>query len=165
MHFTDAIVLRKTLIGEADALVTLYTQHFGKLSGRATGIYKEAAKLKGHLETISLTTVGFISGKSGERIIHAEMIEYWPRIRNDAARLGAAHYIRDLMERYLEKGDPDSDLWRIAVSALQDLETGDFPPEISRSFADGFARRFSAALGWAEPDDLLIFGAPVAKPF
>jgi len=165
MYATNALVLRKTPVGEADALVTLYTEKFGKLTGRANGIYKEPAKLKGHLETLAFTSVRFISGRGGERIIHAEMIEYWPRIRSDTVRLGLACYIRDLMDRYLEKGETDARVWNIVTAALEELEEADIKPDMIRTFADGFMRNFSGALGWNAPQDLLIFGAPVAKPF
>lgn len=79
---TDAIVLKKLDIGEHDILYALYTRDCGKVVARATGIRKNEAKLRGHLETLSLSAVRLITGRNGEKLIGATLINFWEQMRS-----------------------------------------------------------------------------------
>ena len=98
MHFTDAIVLKRTDAGEAGLRVTLYTKEFGKINAWAQGVKKEGAKLRGHLETPSLVHVGFVSAGIGERLVHAALIRPWVGMRRDLPTIGTALRIADFLE-------------------------------------------------------------------
>ena len=90
MYTTDAIVLKKIDVGEHDALYMLYTEGYGKMRAVAAGIKKPEAKLRGHLEPLSLSRIRFVTGKNRERIIGASLLNFWDGIRGDA-RLPPGH--------------------------------------------------------------------------
>src|SRR3989344_4423118 len=87
MHATDAFVLKKLDIGEADVLYALYTRDFGKVVARAQGIRKNEAKLRGHLEPFSLSVVRLISARHGEKLIGASLVRFGERMRSRDAIL------------------------------------------------------------------------------
>ena len=99
MHATGGIIFKRIDIGEADSLFTIYTKDFGKIRARARGVKKENAKLKGHLEPLSLSAVSFVSGKNGPRLTGASLIQYFPKIRGDLEKLRAASYIVEVTDR------------------------------------------------------------------
>ena len=121
-YTTQAIVLKKIPIGEADALVVLYTRDFGKLRVHAQGVKREAAKLKGHIESLSLNSVQFVLGSSGERLTYAQMLQPWPLIRNDFDRYAIAHYILEIVDKHCFPGEQDNAIWELLVSNLALLE-------------------------------------------
>ena len=123
MYATRAVVLKKMAVGEADELVTLYTADFGKIRARAQGVKKEGAKLRGHLETLTISVIGFVLGKNGERLTHSRMIESFPRIRGDSERLAAACQMARIIDDACMEGERDERLWSILEQGLRGLET------------------------------------------
>jgi DNA repair protein RecO len=60
---TKAWVLDRIPAGEADELVTLYTEVFGKVRARAKSIRKITSKVSAHLQPLALTQVRLIHRK------------------------------------------------------------------------------------------------------
>ena len=160
MYFTDAIVLSRTDIGEADAIFSLYTKEYGKIRARAQGIKKGRAKLRGHLETLALSRVGFVATKNGERLIYAEASAMWPGIRADFECLRAAIYFASLVDSATFVGEPDPDVWSHLKSAFGALETQGFEKESFEAFEKGLVRH----LGYGSGGDISILGLSLARP-
>lgn len=74
-YVTPAIVLSRTSIGEASALVTLLTADFGLLRARAQGVRKSGAKLSHALRTLSELDANLLYGKEGWRLSGASLVE------------------------------------------------------------------------------------------
>lgn len=122
MYTTDAIVLKKTESGEADALFTLYTKEYGKIRALAQGVRKNEAKLKGHLEPLNLASISFVLGKNGERLTHAALINPWPAIWGSFEKLKAAHAVADLADKNTMPGERDPHLWELLLRGFEALE-------------------------------------------
>lgn len=58
--YTKALVLDRRPVGEADELVTFYTEKFGKIYARAKSIRKITSKVSAHLQPLGFTQVRFI---------------------------------------------------------------------------------------------------------
>src|SRR3989344_6185851 len=98
MYFTLAIVLSSGAAGESDGLYSLYTKDFGKIRARAQGVKKVDAKLRGHLETLALSRVGFVQTRHGERLVYAEALEGFGAICSDIERMKTALYVAALLD-------------------------------------------------------------------
>jgi len=66
---TEAIVIRKTKLGEADSILTLFTPHLGKIQGFARSLRKPKSKMAGHLELLTLSNVSFTRGHNIDTIV------------------------------------------------------------------------------------------------
>lgn len=144
--------MRKVGVGEADALYFIYTKDFGKIRARAQGVKKEGAKLKGHLEVLSHSSVGFVLGKNGERLTQAQIINSWPGIRNDLDKLKAALYAVGLVDKYCLVGEKDKKLWELLLESFKELEQKEF----SRDFLKRFEKHLLAALGYDGVSDFAV---------
>lgn len=69
IYQTNAIVLKRENIFEADRLYHLYTQDFGKIRTIAGSAQKINSKLAGHLEPFNLIWVELMSKKNGDLFI------------------------------------------------------------------------------------------------
>lgn len=87
MHVVDAIILKKGPAGEADCMVTALTSRFARIRLVAQGARKVEAKLKGHLEPLSLSRLSFVVGKNGYRLIGAELLDFFQNIKTDPDRI------------------------------------------------------------------------------
>jgi len=154
MYQTNGVVLKKTNVGETDAVFIIYTKDFGKIQARAQGIKKENAKLKGHLEPMSLSSISFVLGKNGERLVGASLINYWFSIRSDWDKLKTASYIIEVVDKHCLPGDKNESLWELLVGSLVALEKGDFSAKELTGFLGAFEEKFLASLGYAGEKDI-----------
>ncbi len=59
---TEAIIIKKTKLGEADRILTLYTPRLGKIQAVARGVRRPRSKLAGHLELLTYSLVSLARG-------------------------------------------------------------------------------------------------------
>ena len=155
-YTTQAIVLKKIPAGEADVVAILYTRDFGKLRAFAQGVKKESAKLKGHIEPLSLISIQFVMGTAGERLTYAQMMQSWPAIRNDFERYGAAACILEHIDRHCMDGEKDNGIWELLVANLAFIEQCEITDV--HSAVSFFERDFLRALGYGEAQDMSVLG-------
>lgn len=148
MYTTDAIVLKKIDVGEADVLYMLYTRDYGKMRAVASGIRKEGAKLRGHLEPLSHSRIRFVRGKQSEKLISASLINFWVGARADSACLAAAHYIAGRIDQECMEGEQDEALWRLIIDSFAGLDADSVSGGRERVFFQNFEENLSSVLGY-----------------
>lgn len=156
MYATDAIILKKMDVGEHDTLYMLYTRGYGKMRAVAAGIKKPEAKLRGHLEPLSLSHIRFIAGKRRERLIGASLVSFWGAIRADTRKLVVAHHMVSRIDHECMEGERDDALWELLARSFYGLDAGE-------NFQDDdgdFIRRFDYDLR-----EVMGYGGPHAPVF
>lgn len=68
------MVLSARPLREADRLYSILTRDFGLIRAVGLGVRKEASKLRGALEPVSLSTVSLVKGKEFWRLTSAELL-------------------------------------------------------------------------------------------
>lgn len=139
-HTTEGIVLKKIPHEEHDALYDIYTKEFGKVRARAQGVQKEGAKLKGHLEPLSMVRVTFVQGRHGERLTHATMMKSWEGIRQSLEKIAGALRMADMVDHQCFPGQADQCVWNLFLESLLVLEEHSFAGEVLVRFSERFAR-------------------------
>lgn len=148
MYTTEGIILRRTDAGEADALFTIYTKDYGKIKALAQGVKKEGAKLRGHLEPFSLSSVSFVLGKNGERLTHTTLTNFWPNLHANLNKLRAAQHIVTLVDEETMPGERDIPLWELLVASFKELEGGVISDYVV--FLKEFQKKLQSCLGYAQ---------------
>jgi DNA repair protein RecO (recombination protein O) len=69
LYNTEAIALKKTQLGEADCIVTLYTPYLGKLRAVAKGARRSKSKLGGHIEPLCYSKMLLARGQNLDIIL------------------------------------------------------------------------------------------------
>lgn len=103
---TEAIVLRRTNIGEADRLINLLTPS-GKIVVKARSVRKEKSRLAGGIEMFCLSEVGIhTSQKTGRSILtSAKLKKFYGNILSDLSRLEFGSEIIREVSRAAEQVD------------------------------------------------------------
>jgi len=159
---TDAIVLKKLDIGEADTLYALYTRDCGKVVARAAGIRKNEAKLRGHLEPLSRAAVRFVTGKNGEKLIGATLINFWERLRRRETNMRFALYIARRVDEQCFPGERDPALWDLMLTNFSALDGEDFSDDRGDYFLREFDVGLSRCLGHGDRGDPDMSGSPLS---
>ncbi len=150
---TDAIVLKKLDIGEHDILYALYTRDYGKVTARAAGIRKNEAKLRGHLEPLSLAAVRLIAGKHGEKLIGATLVNFWQHLRSNETNMRLASYVARRVDEQCFPGERDPALWDLMKISFSVLDREDFSEDRAERFVREFDLGLSRCLGHGDNGD------------
>lgn len=133
VYRTEAVVLRRVDLGEADRILTLYTPQYGKLRAVAKGVRRPVSKLGGHLELFTRARVMLARGRNLDVLTAAETSDPFRGLRDEGPealeRIGVAYYLAELLDRFTEEGIENRAIWDLLVGALRDLSDG-LPPEL-----------------------------------
>jgi DNA repair protein RecO (recombination protein O) len=119
LYRTEAIILRRSDLGEADRLLTLLTPDRGKLRAIAKGARKIASRKSGHVELFNRVSLLIARGRGEFDIVsQVETIEPSRALREDLARSTYAHYAAELIDRFAEEGTSQPELFELLAGAL-----------------------------------------------
>lgn len=131
---TEAIVLRKTRLGEADRILTLYTPHLGKIQAFAKSIRKPKSKMAGHLEMITHSRVQLTRGRNLDTVTGARTIHGFYHLKTDLWQNSRALYISELVERFTPDHMENEPVFELLLATLEELQAGDTGDLLLRLF-------------------------------
>ncbi len=118
---TPAIIIKKTKLGEADRILTLYTPGMGKIQGVAKAVRKPKSKLSGHLELLTYSHVTLASGKNIDTIIGSQTLNAFLSVKNDLDLLSYALYLVEMINQFTPQETEDRLLFELLLKTLEDL--------------------------------------------
>ena len=118
VYKTEAIVLKRTNLGEADSIITLYTPNLGKIRAVAKGVRRPKSKLVGHLELLTQGAFLLAQGQNLDIITQSQIIESFQPIKNDLWRTSCAIYISELVDQFSAEEAENYPVYRLLQSTL-----------------------------------------------
>src|SRR3990170_1939622 len=93
---TEAIIIRKTKLGEADRILTLYTPYLGKIRAVAKGVRRPRSKMSGHLELLTHSQVSLARGRNLDTITGCQTINSFLPLKSHLWLTACALYVAEL---------------------------------------------------------------------
>jgi len=118
---TEAIVIKKTKLGEADSILTLYTPHLGKIQGFARSLRKPKSKLAGHLELLTYSLVSFARGKNLDTITGSQTINSFLPLKSDLWLTSCALYATELVSQFTVDNIENYPLFQLLKETMEQL--------------------------------------------
>ena len=136
LYRVQGIVLRSIRLGEADRIVTVYTQTHGRLRGVAKGARKTKSRFGGRLDAFTHVDLQLYKGRSDlEVITQADILSRPRRIRSDYPAFCAASAMADAIDRTTPERERNVRAFLLLRSAIQALEDGaSDPPLLAYAF-------------------------------
>jgi DNA repair protein RecO (recombination protein O) len=131
-YVTDAIVLSRFDLGEADRVLTLITPEHGKLKAIAKGIRRPASRLGGSLEPFAELTVALARGRTFDVVTEVRVGHAWLRLRDSLESAATAWYLAELADRSLEERHAAEPLYALLHRAYELLDAGMAPGRVAR---------------------------------
>ena len=104
-YTTDAIVLSRFDLGEADRVLTLITPGGGKLKAIAKGVRRPTSRLGGSLEPFAELTVALARGRTFDVVTQVSVGHAWLRLR-DSLEIDGDRVVPRRAGRPLARGAP-----------------------------------------------------------
>jgi DNA repair protein RecO (recombination protein O) len=121
LYRDQGVVLRTYRLGEADRIVTLVTQHHGKVRAVAKGIRKTKSRFGGRLEPPAHVSLLLYQGRELDVVTQVETLDHFRAIREDLDRLAGATSMLEAVDQVAQEREPSPRLYRMLVGALRAL--------------------------------------------
>ena len=131
---TEAIVIRKTKLGEADSILTFFTPHLGKIQGFARSLRKPKSRLAGHLELLTYSTVSFVRGHNLDTIVGAQTINAFLPLKNDLWLMSCGLYITELVNQFTPEHQENRAIFQLMLDTLELLPKAESKELLLRYF-------------------------------
>jgi DNA repair protein RecO (recombination protein O) len=155
LHESEAIVLQRYNLGEADRLVSFLSRTMGRVRGVAAGSRKTKSRFGSTLERLSHIRIWFFEREARDlvRISQCEMIESFLDVSRDYASSVAFALFTEITEAVLPEREASDANFRLLLLAAQTVKrTG--KPELPLAY---FALWTVKLGGWLPPLDRCAF--------
>ncbi len=121
LYRVEAIVLKRSDMGEADRLVTLLTPDQGKLRVVAKGVRKPSSRKSGHIELFTHSMLLVAKGRQLDIVTQASTLDAFMPLQVNLERLGYAYYLAELVDKFSEEGVENQALFELLLQSLRRL--------------------------------------------
>jgi DNA repair protein RecO (recombination protein O) len=118
---TEAVVIKKTKLGEADTILTFFTPHLGKIQGFGKSLRKPKSKMAGHLELLTHSQVSFARGRNLDTITGAQTINSFMPLKNDLWLTSCGLYVAELVHQFTAEHQENLSLFQLTLDTLNRL--------------------------------------------
>lgn len=134
VYRTEAVVLRRGDLGEADRLLTVFSPKYGKLRLVAKGVRRPTSRKAGHLEPLTRVDLLLAKGRELDIITQAQSLQTYPLPTEDLERLGYALYAAELLDHFSVAEGETRSQYRLLTDTLERLSGGAEPAPAIRHF-------------------------------
>ena len=122
---TLGIVIKRMNFGEADRILTILTERFGKIKAIAKGVRKIKSRLVGHLEPFMIIDLQLHEGKTFYLVTGSEISEEFPKIHENLEKVSKCFYAAELVDKFLEERHIDREIFELFSAVLRCIEESD----------------------------------------
>ncbi|MFC2068549.1 DNA repair protein RecO [Chloroflexota bacterium] len=118
---TEAIIIKKVKLGEADRILTLYTPGWGKIRGVAKGVRRPKSKLAGHLELLTHSLVSLARGRNLDTVIGSKTLDSFLTVKSDLRLIAYALYAVELIDQFTAEHIENLPLFQLVLEVMRRL--------------------------------------------
>jgi DNA repair protein RecO (recombination protein O) len=118
---TEAIIIRKIKLGEADRVLTLYTPEYGKIEAVAKGVRRPKSKMAGHLELLTFSQIRLAHGRNLDTIIGSQTIDSFMSLKNDLWLTSNGLYAAEMVNQFAVERLANPRLFQLFLEILHRL--------------------------------------------
>ncbi len=121
------LVLRRTEYNDHDVLLTLLTQHHGKLTVKARGLRRKNSPLTAQCQLLAFSEFTLFEYRGMYTINEASTVELFTGLRRDLTRLSLGTYFAQAAEVLSQEDLPNPELQSLVLNCLYALSKSDEP--------------------------------------
>src|SRR3990172_3382738 len=121
LYKTKGIILRTHKLGEADRIVSILTNSYGKVNAVAKGVRKTKSKFGSRLEPFTHVDLVLYKGRNLDIVTQAEIIDSFSEIRDSFERITYGSAMLDLVNKVAVEGERDIALYNLLAKSLSVL--------------------------------------------
>ncbi|OQA04219.1 MAG: DNA repair protein RecO [bacterium ADurb.Bin400] len=119
---TLGIIIKRQNFAEADRILTIFTERFGKVKAIARGVRKIAAKMAGSLEPFMLVELQLYEGRNFFTVTGAQIVRDFPTVHTDLEKMAKAFYMGELIDKFETERQRSVGAFELLAGALDALD-------------------------------------------
>lgn len=131
---TEAIVIKKIKLGEADRILTFYTPDYGKIEAVAKGVRRPKSKMAGHLELLTYSQIRLARGHNLDTIIGSQTLDSFLSLKNDLWLISLGLYTAELVNQFTVEHVASRPLFQLLLDTLRHLSQAENTELVLRYF-------------------------------
>ncbi len=132
LYKTEAIIIKRIDLGEADRILTIFTPHLGKLRVVAKGVRKITSRLAGHVELFTRSQMLLAKARNLDIVTQSETIDPYRLLHEDLSRLAHASYAAELLDALTPDELENYPVYRLVVETFRLLCEDPDPDRVLR---------------------------------
>jgi DNA repair protein RecO len=140
----NGFVLRRYNLGEADKMLVIFSQEFGKIKAIAKSVRKASAKLAGHLEPFCEVKLRLVKGRNLDIIIGAEVVEIYNKSSASSNDIFTGYLELEILDKMLPEGQPNVPAYNLLKETLKTQFTGSSNARLASQY---FGLKFLYTIG------------------
>lgn len=133
-YSSEGFVLARRNYSEADRILVVYSERYGKVSLLAKGIRKLSSKKRGSLEVFSRVRFTAVVGKGIDIITDVELVGSFGKIRKDLKKASVAFFLMEVVDKITREGEENKELYRCICNHFYGIENTKSLKELRKSF-------------------------------
>ncbi len=134
VYRTRGVVLKRTDLGEADKILTLYTFSTGKVRAVAKGVRRPGSRLGGHVDDFAYADMLLARGRDLDVVTQSQTLDPFRRMREELWRASYGYYLSELVDSFTEERIENEPLFDLLVESYRRLGEGNDPFTVVRFF-------------------------------
>ncbi|MEO5950879.1 MAG: DNA repair protein RecO [Chloroflexia bacterium] len=132
LYKSEAIVIKRIDLGEADKILTIFTPNHGKLRVVAKGVRKVTSRLAGHVELFTRNQMMLAKARNLDIITQSETVDAYRPLHEDLSRIAHASYASELLDAMTPEELENYPLYRLSVEAFSQISEDPHPDRVLR---------------------------------
>lgn len=150
---TEAIILARRNVGEADRILTVFSKYYGKLRVVAKGVRRLTSRKRGSLELFNIVVIFLVKGKSLDIITEAETKDNFNQWKGDLLKVGIAYHLAEVVNKLTREEQEHKKVYELLHKAYSELENIDF--WALHNFITNFKKQVLGELGfWGQGKEM-----------
>lgn len=142
----QGLILKRSNVGEADRIVTLLTDEYGKMVCVAKGVRKINSSKRASLEPGNIIKAFFIRTKSLPLLTQAVLIDNSSQAKESLPKIRQLTQILEIFDKLCVEEEIEPEIYQIALKILDQISHQPSPNKIK-----GLLRQFLKLMGYQDP--------------
>lgn len=130
----EGIVIRRRNSGEADRILTLFTNERGKISVKAPNVRKITSRRSPHTELLNHGIFFLHEGRGLPLVTEVQTRENFQKLKNNLERVGFAYHVCELIDGLCAENQENEKIFELLLNTLRNLSIADAPGSLIHSF-------------------------------
>ena len=134
LYKSEAIVIKRIDLGEADKILTIFTPNFGKLRVVAKGVRKVTSRLAGHVELFTRNQMLLARARNLDIVTQSETVDAFRPLHEDLSRIAHASYVSEMLDAFTPDALENYPVYKLSAETLALISEDAHPDRVLRWF-------------------------------
>lgn len=114
---TEGLILKRKNFGEADRVLTVLTDRYGKISVIAKGVRRITSRRAGNVELLNIVRLHLFKARN-YTLTEAESVETFKNLKSNLVLSSAAFHVIELVDRLTKEDQLNVSVYNLTISVL-----------------------------------------------